>query len=250
MSKIPVIYYHDVVSHGEGYSYQKIEEKNFEAQMEYLYNTGYKTVKFSEILANSTADYSKCIVITFDDGFKGVIEKAVPILKKYGFTASVFVATGLLNTNGLFSEKDAVEFSEDGVLELCAHTNTHLDMRFMDKDGISKEFYISNKKLTHFTGISPRVFCIPFGAYNKKVRKSIFMVGGYDMVFASFNGFLNTKNFKGKLLPRIGIKNEDSLKKFANKVKGKYNIKGILQKIKYTYNNIFLTKYKFDKDGL
>lgn len=249
MRKIPVLYYHDVVARGEGFSYQKIEEQNFEDQMKYLFDNGYKSIRFSDIIGNPAADYKKCVVITFDDGFKGVVKRAVPILKKYGFVASVFVATGLLNTDGLFSLDDAVKYSNEGVLELCAHTETHPDMRYLSKDQIADEFIVSNKKLTEITKNKPRIFCIPFGAYDKKSAKYIFEIGAYDMVFASFYGFLNTANFKNKLLPRIGIKNEDGVNKFASKVKGRYNLKGTLQKMRNVYRNMLGNKLKFNKDG-
>lgn len=36
------------------------------------------------------------IVCTFDDGYKGLIDFAMPILDEYGFTATVFVCTGLI----------------------------------------------------------------------------------------------------------------------------------------------------------
>lgn len=250
MKKIPVLYYHDVVSNGEGYSYQKIEEHKFDAEMKYLYDNGYKTVKLIDIISNGNVDYKKRVVITFDDGFKGVAEKAVPILRKYGFCASVFVSTGLLDTDGILSKEDAVKYSDEGILELCAHTETHPDMSCLSKDEIREEFSVSNEKLMAITKIKPYAFCIPFGSYNKKTVNGIFTVGDYEMVFASFYGFLNTSNFKGKLLPRIGIKNDDSLKKFVAKVKGRYNFKGYLQRVKYIYKNIRGIRLKFNKDGL
>ena len=46
MGKVVVIYYHEVVEKGQGYSYQKIEKDKFEAQMRYLYEQGYKSICF------------------------------------------------------------------------------------------------------------------------------------------------------------------------------------------------------------
>ena len=42
------------------------------------------------------------LVITFDDGYADNYHIAFPILKKYGLTATVFVATGKVNSSGTF----------------------------------------------------------------------------------------------------------------------------------------------------
>ena len=69
MEKVVVIYYHEVVEKGQGYSYQKIEKDKFEAQMRYLYEQGYKSILFSDL---DKALPEKSIIVSFDDGFRTV----------------------------------------------------------------------------------------------------------------------------------------------------------------------------------
>ncbi len=62
----------------------------FNEEMEYLTSENYRAVNLDEIFFESE---NKEIVITFDDGYKDVIENAYPVLKRYGFRATVFLIT-------------------------------------------------------------------------------------------------------------------------------------------------------------
>ena len=47
--KLVVIYYHEVVESGQGFSYQKIEKDKFEQQMKYLQEHHYQTLLFEDL---------------------------------------------------------------------------------------------------------------------------------------------------------------------------------------------------------
>lgn len=67
---------------------------SFEEQMKYLYEEGYQTLSldaFYDWYQGSKPRTGKYVVITFDDGFLSSITYADPVLKRYGFTGSVFV---------------------------------------------------------------------------------------------------------------------------------------------------------------
>ena len=49
MKKLIIIYYHDIVENGKGYSYQKVEKEHFENQMKYLKEHGYQTILFVDM---------------------------------------------------------------------------------------------------------------------------------------------------------------------------------------------------------
>ena len=83
MSDVPILMYHDVSSISNPWC---VSPQEFEQQMAFLYKHGYKTISLSQL-----GRTDKCVVLTFDDARKGVFATAFPILKKYNFTATVFV---------------------------------------------------------------------------------------------------------------------------------------------------------------
>ena len=73
---------------------------------------------------------------------------------------------------------------------------------------------------------------MPYGKYDKKSIKLLTKNGNYKFFFASFYGHAKDKELRNKLLPRIGISNEDSLDIFEKKLQGKMNWKGSIQKLR------------------
>jgi peptidoglycan/xylan/chitin deacetylase (PgdA/CDA1 family) len=68
----------------------------FEKQMAYLKNEGYESVDLGDLARwrrGQAVLPRKPIVITFDDGDRSVLDIAYPILKRYGFKATLFVVT-------------------------------------------------------------------------------------------------------------------------------------------------------------
>jgi len=65
--------------------------------MEYLKRSGYHTISLRELVEclhmDTRASHKKTVVLTFDDGFKNNYAEAFPVLRQYGFTATIFLPT-------------------------------------------------------------------------------------------------------------------------------------------------------------
>lgn len=107
---IPILMYHkvnpDPRTGGLGL---RVPPDKFEWQMKYLQKNGYETVSLTDVMDHFEKGKhlpDKPIVITFDDGYKDNYDFAYPIMKKYGFTGTVFVVTKATgNTNFFDVEK-------------------------------------------------------------------------------------------------------------------------------------------------
>ena len=73
---------------------------------------------------------------------------------------------------------------------------------------------------------------MPYGKYDKKSIKLLTKNGNYKFFFASFYGHAKDKELRNKLLPRIGISNEDSLDIFWKEASRQNELEGINPKIK------------------
>jgi len=100
-----ILTYHSIVdSHHmldweRSYTKAIVDVELFQAQIKRLSEFGFKPVTLGralEILCSGEID-DRYIVITFDDGYENIIRNAEPVLRKYGFPATVFV-------NGKFAE--------------------------------------------------------------------------------------------------------------------------------------------------
>lgn len=229
MGKLSIIYYHDIVDQGKGYSYQRVEEAKFESQMEYLSRNGYQTVLF-ENLSRRLPD--KAVLITFDDGFRTVYERAVPIMRKYGIKGNIFVPSKYIEEEHphFMTWAQLKEVCDTGCFSIAGHTHNHVDIRTLNEAEMTAEVLQSNALFEKHLGMKTISFCIPYGKYDAKSIVLLKKVGRYQYIFASFYGQGVEGKLNSKLLPRIGISNDDTMDVFQNKLQGRLNWKGMLQK--------------------
>lgn len=244
MGKLTILYYHEVVEKGEGNSYQKIEKEKFAQQMAYLQAKGYKSLYFSEL---DKPLPSKAVIVSFDDGFRSVYENAAPIMEKYGIKGNVYLPTGYIGNDPHFMDWDMVIKLQEGSFEMQAHTHNHVDVRTLNEEALQKQIRSSDDLFREKLGFLPRAFCFPFGTYDYSSVKKIQKTGRYDYILGSYYGNF-TKAQKGRVLPRIGISNDDTMEDFAAKLQGKRNWKGLLQRLRLFLKNIRkekITNYEY-----
>ena len=155
-STVPVLMYHHITPSSGPIT---TSPANFEDQLQWLAKNGYRsltTSRFAEHLDGKPAP-DRSVLITFDDGYLDNWVYAYPLLKKYGFSAVVFLVTSWVNDGpcrphagqggGLpetpdhrecerridagRSDEVILRWSEiqamrsDGVFEFHSHTHTH-----------------------------------------------------------------------------------------------------------------------------
>ena len=229
--KLVIIYYHEIVD-SHGYSYQKKDIGNFEMEMRYLFEhrDKYKIISFKDFLNGNYSLSKTNLIISFDDGFRSVLENAHPILEKYGFPYSIYLATSYVDKDSFLSLKDIVFLKRSGLVEFEAHTHNHIDCKRAPLSKIEDEINLSNEYFQTHIGEKPNVFCYPYGKFSLKTQKFFLKNDFYDLMLGSFYGTIKKRS--KRTLPRVGISNNDSLKTFVRKIDGKLNFKGKLQKLR------------------
>lgn len=244
--KLLVIYYHEVVPVGQGYSYQKIDIDKFDQQMRYLHEHGYQSLLFSE-LAKPLPD--KAIIVSFDDGFKTVYQNAMPIMQKYGIKGNIYLPTKYIDQDTRFMTWNMVrEMCSTGQFEMQAHTHCHTDIRTLNPDSIMDEIRQSDTLLEMHLGMKPEAFCIPFGTFDRASIKLLRKQRRYRYILGSYYGRKSEKRLSSTVLPRIGISNDDTVEIFKKKLCGGFDWKGPLQRIRLSLHNLKkdrITKYEY-----
>jgi peptidoglycan/xylan/chitin deacetylase (PgdA/CDA1 family) len=138
--RIKVLMYHRVnLDEDATSSDYSIDASTFRRQMEFLDAKGFQTITFQEyqqFLDGKRDLPRKPVIITFDDGYRSVHDVVVPIMKRLGMKAVVFVvANSNLKVNvwdaspgkelwELMNEQQILEVQESG-FEIGSHTLTH-----------------------------------------------------------------------------------------------------------------------------
>ncbi|MBN2088581.1 polysaccharide deacetylase family protein [candidate division KSB1 bacterium] len=110
------------------FSYHRVINYEFEQQLRYLKENGYRTItcdEFYEIhqLGNSISE--KVVILTFDDGITNFYEVAFPLLQKYQSKAVVFLIGNWIDQPGMVTWEQVRTMHESGLVDFQSHTFNH-----------------------------------------------------------------------------------------------------------------------------
>ena len=209
---------------------------NFKKQIEYLTNT-YKVVSLSDLLKGQPG--TNKIAITFDDGYKNIIDQVVPLFKKLNLPACIFVIGDNLTVNRyeLGTNEKLLRIEEIKILkslgwEIGFHSKTHANFNNMTVSQLKEEIINGKKELEKKLGFSINYFAYPKGYYSNKVIE-IIKEGLFTAAFTVDGGHLK-KNSGNFTLNRIIIDNTYDL----NQIKGLLSPAGLL------FNNFLMNIVK------
>jgi len=160
----------------------------FDQQMRYLKDNHYRVISLNELLDFLNYRHAipkRSVLITIDDGYRSCYDIAYPILKKYGFTATMFIYTNFAGVaRGAITWDQLREMKADG-FEVGSHTLSHCDLT-KKKEGEDDQSYIArikrellvskqiiDKKLKQDT----LYIAYPYGSYNHRVMNICNRVG-------------------------------------------------------------------------
>lgn len=173
----PILLYHSISRPEENPGIPAISKELFSRQMEYLQNSHYEPVHLKTLIDTFKSGKpvpSNWVVLTFDDGFKDFYSTAYPVLKKYGFKATLFVAPGLIGKFDKYLTWEQLRvISEDGLIEIGSHALMHSPLICLSPEEAGKRIRISKSILEERLGKSVSVFAYPYGALNYDIRKMV-----------------------------------------------------------------------------
>ena len=82
----------------------------------------------AQFLEGRKALPKRSVVITIDDGYESVYRHAFPLLKRYGFAATLFVYTDFIGAGDALSWAQLQEMAASGLVDVQSHSKTHRNL--------------------------------------------------------------------------------------------------------------------------
>jgi len=219
-----VLLYHRIASPHTDPAKLCVSEEVFEKHLRFLkrYRTVVSLPEMERRIKEASLTGNE-VAITFDDGYKDNLEKAVPLLEKYSIPATIFITTGQLGMQANFawdqdySEDERAHFlSEDNIrvlskhslIQIGAHTDTHPRLGELPREQQAQEIMKSKNILETITGHRISVFAYPFGGrydfteQTERITRDI----GFDAAYANTQMLL-IESDRLYALPRINVRN-------------------------------------------
>jgi peptidoglycan/xylan/chitin deacetylase (PgdA/CDA1 family) len=228
--ELPILMYHQVAPSGPGYlSRYRVTPERFEQQLRSLWDEGFRTTtleEWGEAMRTQRPVPGKAVLLTFDDGFLDFRTHAWPLLRRFGFSALVFlVAERVGQSNAwdsvrgeevqLLGWRDIRTLQDEGVA-FGSHSATHPYLTRLSAEDVVREVVRSRAILQRGLGRRVDAFAYPHGAEDRGIQH---LIGASGYVFG-----LSCRPGACKLndallsLPRIEVRDSDRPAKLVSRL--------------------------------
>ncbi|OGY19015.1 MAG: hypothetical protein A2784_00340 [Candidatus Chisholmbacteria bacterium RIFCSPHIGHO2_01_FULL_48_12] len=206
---LPALMYHHIQPQEEAAAKNQtnltVTPETFRSHLEYLRSKIYNPISPTDLAAffNTGAPLpAKPVLLTFDDAYADFAAYTAPILQEFGFPATVFTPTGLLDNPDYLSWSDLSRLS--GNFHFGNHTWSHKNVA-ATIEVIRNEISLADTQLANRGFNFPKTFAYPYGLANANAQ-AVLQDLGYQLAFTTQPGrVLCTK--QRLALPRLRIGN-------------------------------------------
>lgn len=230
-NSVPILMYHAVAEQPSSATLSlSVTPRALEEQLRHLVDCGFTGLTFSDLAdAFRTGGTlpDRPVAITFDDGYADFADEAWPILRRYGFPATVFVTTGWLADAGedaagsplgrMLAYSQLRDLAAAGV-EIGAHSHSHPQLDQLADADLSRELAASRALLADCIGAPVRSLAYPYGYSTERVRSAA-RTAGYQCAAAVRNVRAESSDDIFKL-PRLTVRRSTTGAEFAAVMSG------------------------------
>jgi glycosyltransferase involved in cell wall biosynthesis len=227
---VPVLLYHAFTEASEGETYVATK-RSFSWQMRLLAVLGYEVISAEELthcLREQRLPAKRTAVITIDDGYADNCEIALPILRRRGFAATIYLVAGRLgasndwNRDGAAKDRpllslEQIQTMQRDDIRFGSHTQTHCSLPEMSDEVAAREIEGSRADLEQTLETPVTTFAYPYGNLDDRIL-GIVGDSGYEGAYASHEQTLVALGDDPRRLPRVEITGTESVLSFLRKL--------------------------------
>lgn len=162
------------------YPSTNISLEDFQAHLSYLKRNNFKVLTFGkavDYISNSELEYSeKVACLTVDDGYKTFKSNAMPLLKKFGYQATLFINSESVGGGSYLDWSELKEVYKQGI-EIGNHSHSHayfLNVSKADRiDVFKKDIQQCQEAINKHLGFHPNVFAYPYGEFDLEMKGAL-----------------------------------------------------------------------------
>lgn len=176
------------------YPSTNIDTSLFRQHLTYLKANDYEVLTLGQAVDRQragTLEKGHYAVITVDDGYKTFQSGAMPLLKEFGFKATLFVNTESVGGNSYLDWADLKELKAAGI-EIGNHSHSHA--HFLNKASSNEvkayfqhDLKKAQKAFQKHLDFKPDLYAYPYGEYNEEME-NILEAEGFKAAAAQHSG--------------------------------------------------------------
>lgn len=184
--------YHSVANYVEDPHRITVSPHSLSHQLRWLSSRGFRGVSIHQLSAAQMAGQARGLVgLTFDDGYDDFAIHAVPILRHYGFTATVFMVASQINGINCWDDGPRKKLMTAEQLrsvvahgmEVGSHGLRHELLPHMDFEDLQSELRKSRQILEETINCPVTGFAYPYGRVSLREVAAV-RAAGYDYACA------------------------------------------------------------------
>jgi len=177
--QVPILCYHQIRDFRGSDSKRArdyiVPPASFRDQMKMLADSGYTAVMPDQLihyLVSGKGMPQKPVMLSFDDADLSQFELARPVLDQYGFKATFFIMTVVLNKPGYMKREHVRQLSDEGHV-IGSHTWDHMNVKKLTEHDWEIQIDKPSRQLKEITGKPVEYFAYPFGLWDERAAEGI-----------------------------------------------------------------------------
>lgn len=181
------------------YPSTNVSSVDFRAHLDLLTKEGFTVLTLGQVVDTIKQKEhlpARCAVITVDDAYRSFLTAGWPLLKQYGYPATLFVSTDTVGGREFLTWRELRELKDAGV-EIGNHSASH--MHLIDKlssetdadwaKRIAEDLRRSQLVFEEQLGSKPKLFAYPYGEFSPELT-SLVKLEGFTAAFGQQSGVI------------------------------------------------------------